>query len=1169
MKNKNSFIFKGLISLMLSLVMICGTAVTSLSAVTRVLPEDESVVVSDTVSADDSVDDAAPYGVAEGILTEEPASNDVLELSLSDEAPAEEAPAAVHVSREKGDVEMAETGAKVTGSLDTTKTYRIGSETSNYYLEYASGNTWKVRKTENNSSTYYYYDYSWQWKNSYTAFTLVSNSASGATLSYQTSGWGGNTTYYLTYNTNTGVTAVTYSSTVYLYLDASTETPTEAETQTVTEAPIQDPTESTSPSQQHKTARKGKTLYFTNNANWTNVYAYLWKDGASPAVQNAAYPGVKLNKLGTNDYNEDIYSVTFDPDVYDSVIFNNGVTDSNNNSFRQTVTVPTATALAEGSGIYCARNGDAYVYHDTANKVHEVGYYLHGIDYSKKIEKLSGSGHGDYDYRVHLTLDGRSLVGTSTETTEGNKGTTGIALLVEVSQDFIATWSNNKSKKTVIEEIVNSYLQKYKDSKVKISIILVKGSLGVKYNDESQAKIVSKWNDYSNVNLEGGQIRFESNFMAGLMTARDYLEESNTENKSIVFITETESGLICNASGYTDNSKTGDTARKEIVEYVPTFLNENSELSLYVLDVSNESTGAHKVPVAMGEKAREMGRGDIYEATDAQTLTDSFDDIITTILPGDQTNKITVSDKLSGNVSVLGTNGNFSAVLKITGKEDQNVTSEVSYNPTTKTFTFNHADAVDGPFIIEITYDIKTADGVDQDTDTYGATGYPNTGDADTDYGENNTSSNQPGYYSNDSATISYSLNGDPTTGTFKHPVVQAPENTPVQGKYIFKYIDRYNTERTVEVPVSLNSSEKNGYSGNNYRQNVPTFLWTAEAQNLFTKNPLVTAALRVDGNAELENGETQKDVSVYKHTIEWDNLNTDTYTAGSNVSFNSEDHTVTVTANTPEMTFTFNYKIMKNGYVLKERAATDIPYGRAVTFHPQYSDTSKYAYIDDTIPSEGFSYWSADEEGNIPITTNLTFGMLIRGDYMHDGDDETIVTVYAQYNKAPKNDWNPLIEEAKLTHTVEDIEGSKIDWLYLDYMTNYLSKDGSVVKDMIKAGNDKIRYGLIAVKHDGTKTPDQAKMIKIAQAMITKNKQSAYLDSNHQTIAYHYEYGSANTEVKPISNFNRVLYTLRTDTEKAENHTFSAIAYITVDGTNYFYSEVNSDIVVHDLIEN
>ena len=91
--------------------------------------------------------------------------------------------------------------------------------------------------------------------------------------------------------------------------------------------------------------------------------------------------------------------------------------------------------------------------------------------------------------------------------------------------------------------------------------------------------------------------------------------------------------------------------------------------------------------------------------------------------------------------------------------------------------------------------------------------------------------------------------------------------------------------------------------------------------------------------------------------------------------------------------------------------------------------------------------------------------------------------------------------------------------------------------------------------------------MIKITQAMIKNDLSSAYTDNEKQSVAYRFEYGKPTDTTKPISNFNRVLYTLRSDTSLAVNKEFSVIAYITVDGENYYYSEVNNDINVHALL--
>lgn len=60
------------------------------------------------------------------------------------------------------------------------------------------------------------------------------------------------------------------------------------------------------------------TLYFTNN-NWSNVKAYLWND---QLTTNNTWPGKTMSYVGLNDYTQPVYSITFNSELYDHVIFN-------------------------------------------------------------------------------------------------------------------------------------------------------------------------------------------------------------------------------------------------------------------------------------------------------------------------------------------------------------------------------------------------------------------------------------------------------------------------------------------------------------------------------------------------------------------------------------------------------------------------------------------------------------------------------------------------------------------------------------------------------------------------------------------------------------------------------------------------------------------------------
>ena len=63
----------------------------------------------------------------------------------------------------------------------------------------------------------------------------------------------------------------------------------------------------------------GDTYYFENTYDWSAVYAYAYK-GSS----NNSWPGVKMQKVGTN-YGHDVYGIKFDyAGQYSTLIFNNG-----------------------------------------------------------------------------------------------------------------------------------------------------------------------------------------------------------------------------------------------------------------------------------------------------------------------------------------------------------------------------------------------------------------------------------------------------------------------------------------------------------------------------------------------------------------------------------------------------------------------------------------------------------------------------------------------------------------------------------------------------------------------------------------------------------------------------------------------------------------------------
>lgn len=63
-----------------------------------------------------------------------------------------------------------------------------------------------------------------------------------------------------------------------------------------------------------------RTIYFTNNLSWSEVWGYAWKGDGDDAVSNANYPGVKLAEVDKNGDNQGIFAFTFSED-FEKVIF--------------------------------------------------------------------------------------------------------------------------------------------------------------------------------------------------------------------------------------------------------------------------------------------------------------------------------------------------------------------------------------------------------------------------------------------------------------------------------------------------------------------------------------------------------------------------------------------------------------------------------------------------------------------------------------------------------------------------------------------------------------------------------------------------------------------------------------------------------------------------------
>ena len=129
--------------------------------------------------------------------------------------------------------------------------------------------------------------------------------------------------------------------------------------------------------------------YFVNNKDWSSVYAYAWN---SSSDKNAAWPGVKLDKVGTDESTgKDIYCVKFDSKgQYKNLIFNIG------SNSKQTVDISLEEYGYNSFNISGSKDSKYTVSNFQLNNVEDKRYVL--------LYNVSGE-HSWTDMDKYMTLD--------------------------------------------------------------------------------------------------------------------------------------------------------------------------------------------------------------------------------------------------------------------------------------------------------------------------------------------------------------------------------------------------------------------------------------------------------------------------------------------------------------------------------------------------------------------------------------------------------------------------------------------------------------------------------------------------------------------------------------------------------------------------------------------
>lgn len=331
-----------------------------------------------------------------------------------------------------------------------------------------------------------------------------------------------------------------------------------------------------------------------------------------------------------------------------------------------------------------------------------------------------------------------------------------------------------------------------------MAVVTYSGSQdGGTYND---AKLLQKWTDeQATVNSAVNGIKADggTNCEAGLRTGAEALESSRADAKKFVIFLSDGEPTYYYANGTTDKywvpiwgdilydagttlgpgSGSSQTACDRAIEQVKQIKGMEG---FYTIGMTNDSNPTFLTGLKDASDAAKTG---YYGANDTDELEKAFQEIV-----GETTEficrNVTITDKLSEYVKIPGgtltnhytvTATKDGEVTDITGQDTITVT--LSEDGKTVTATFKDGFVLDKDTTYAVNFDVvPTQKAYDDYSNLEGE--YPDTGSADSDAPGKESSSGKPGFYSNESATLTYTFGktgeGTPQTVAYvEQPVVQ------------------------------------------------------------------------------------------------------------------------------------------------------------------------------------------------------------------------------------------------------------------------------------------------------------------------------------------------------------------------------------------------------------
>lgn len=548
--------------------------------------------------------------------------------------------------------------------------------------------------------------------------------------------------------------------------------------------------------------RENKTVTFTkvwddkNNEYGTrpenlqvtlNASCYVNENGTmvEKELSGEDLGGVELTQTmsGGNALSEDNnkWQISWDvPIYYDyngaKVKINYTVTEGNIDS--EYVYESTSEAALEGDGSdYAYQNNDLIVQEPDQNsqnmaassKLSAVNAMTYNAN-SNEDDGLGEPAHNKYieynqatgEYTLNLDITGAAGEATGVD----------VLFVIDTSGSMGSGWGNNNLLPDVKDLLVGDDQGKGIIDQIFEAEGNVNSVAYVAFAGKGETK-TSRWysgSEYDINRLKNGinalRATGGTNWTYAMQTASDLLEQrsNNSNEKVVIFLSDGEPTYTIDEWGRQEGS--GSSTRDYYYEDAAKVVNNSSSLKeakIYSIYLTENTKGG------MEKFDQELDQGIDCELKNGENLGFALSEILKIIIP-EYTN-VTITDVLSSCVDFIGDKDDVTVTKRTADGNTTSLVSESEYTADISgkviTVTLLGGQALEDGAKYTVSFKVKPSKTAEENYASMG--GYTDIGDP----GTGSTSADQKGFYSNDSAKVEYTVNGNADESEYPKPVVQ------------------------------------------------------------------------------------------------------------------------------------------------------------------------------------------------------------------------------------------------------------------------------------------------------------------------------------------------------------------------------------------------------------